>query len=346
MNWNMQRIIIVLAAVVAVVLLVWALQNNQGQPTTQPESTDPSRPAPHGTVTTEPTVTPTTAPAVTPTTQAVEPPQPVHLPDDDAAAADAYRRGLELLADKQWLAARETLSAALLSGHLAGARAEDAREQLELLVDKTIFSPSVYDDDPYTFRYQVKAGDMLSQIERRFELHTPIELILRINRMSDARKLKARQTLKLVRGPFHAVVNKRTLIMDLYLHREGLSPVYVRQLRVGLGRDDGTPAGLWRIRHGEKGRRVSWYPPPSSGLKGRIDWGEPGYAFGEKGIWLPLEGIDENTEGLVGYGIHSTNNPLSVGRTVSLGCIRLLDDDIELVYALLYEKWSTVRVTR
>jgi len=172
----------------------------------------------------------------------------------------------------------------------------------------------------------------------------PVDLIMRINRISDASRIEAGQTLKLIRGPFHAVVNKRTLNMDLYLHRDGLEPVYICRMRVGLGRDDGTPTGLWRVELGGKGRRMAWYPPAASGLKGRIEWGEPNYAFGEKGIWIPLEGLDENTQDRTGYGIHSTSFPDSIGKRESLGCIRLGDRDIELVYATLYEKWSTIRV--
>jgi lipoprotein-anchoring transpeptidase ErfK/SrfK len=48
---------------------------------------------------------------------------------------------------------------------------------------------------------------------------------------------------------------------------------------------------------------------------------------------------------MTNYGIHSTNDPASIGKEGSLGCIRLNDVDIELVFSLLYEKWSTVRTS-
>ena len=66
--------------------------------------------------------------------------------------------------------------------------------------------------------------------------------------------------------------------------------------------------------------------------------------MGREGYWISLEGTGDDTRGLQGYGIHGTNEPDSIGKASSLGCIRLTDDDIELVFSLLYEAWSTVEV--
>jgi lipoprotein-anchoring transpeptidase ErfK/SrfK len=54
--------------------------------------------------------------------------------------------------------------------------------------------------------------------------------------------------------------------------------------------------------------------------------------------------MDASTRNLTDYGIHSTNDQTSIGGAQSLGCIRLADGDIDLVYSLLYEHWSTVEV--
>jgi len=48
----------------------------------------------------------------------------------------------------------------------------------------------------------------------------------------------------------------------------------------------------------------------------------PGGMFGTR--WLGLS-ID-------GYGIHGTNNPSSIGKAVSLGCIRMYNHDVEALY--------------
>ncbi len=73
--------------------------------------------------------------------------------------------------------------------------------------------------------------------------------------------------------------------------------------------------------------------------------GDPGYALGKRGLWISLEGVDGNPYSAAdGYGIHDTSDQNSIGTYSSLGCIRLRDADIDLVFSLLYEFWSTVAV--
>jgi len=188
---------------------------------------------------------------------------------------------------------------------------------------------------------------MLGPLEKEeFRLHVPVALILKINgrQPDEASRLRAGETLKMIYGPFHAVVDKSDFTMDIFLHRPGLERIFIARMPVGLGKHNTTPAGLWRIKLGGKMEKQDWYPPPSSDINGRIPYGHPDYAFGEKGLWMSLEGFDEDTEGLTGYGIHSTNKPESIGTMSSLGCSRLADEDIEFLYTVLYEHWSTVLV--
>lgn len=51
----------------------------------------------------------------------------------------------------------------------------------------------------------------------------------------------------------------------------------------------------------------------------------PGGAFGAR--WLGLS--------IQGYGIHGTNNPSSIGKAVSNGCIRMYNKDIIEVFQLV-----------
>jgi lipoprotein-anchoring transpeptidase ErfK/SrfK len=263
---------------------------------------------------------------------------------DRAAALAALRRGRQLVQAKRLGEGRTEMSKALLSGNLPPADADAARKALTALAEEMIFSRQVHDADPYAFPYTFGKGEVLARVERKLALHVPTQLVLRINRVADARAIREGQTLKMIRGPFHAIVTKGAFTLDLYLHRKGVDPVYVKRLRVGLGRDGTTPVGLWRVALGKKLRRAPWNPPPNSTYKRRILWGQPDYPLGREGYWISLEGIDRNTEMHVGYGLHGTNDPSSIGKAQSLGCIRLSGADIELVFSLLYEKWSTVRV--
>ena len=60
--------------------------------------------------------------------------------------------------------------------------------------------------------------------------------------------------------------------------------------------------------------------------------------------WIGLEGIDEATRHMSGYGIHGTNEPQSIGQQSSMGCIRMLAQDVEVVYDVLMERMSTVEI--
>lgn len=254
-------------------------------------------------------------------------------------------RGPEHEAHRHFLAARTDLSEALLSGKLVGEDQIDARRRATELAEYTILSRRIIDGDPYTLRYTVQAGDKLQNVERRkLKLHVPWQILLKINGLRDARLIRAGQTMKMLRGPCHAVITKSTFTLDLYLQRESLPRVFIKRLRVGLGRNGTTPVGAWRVALGKKMERAPWNPPPNSPHKRKILWDEPGYPLGTKGYWISLEGTDEKTRLEEGYGIHGTNDPSSIGRAESLGCIRLAEADIELVYSLLYEKWSTVQV--
>ncbi|MDR3270722.1 MAG: L,D-transpeptidase [Peptococcaceae bacterium] len=51
----------------------------------------------------------------------------------------------------------------------------------------------------------------------------------------------------------------------------------------------------------------------------------PGGVFGSR--WLGLS--------LPKYGIHGTNDPSSIGKSVSLGCIRMHNKDVEQLYTML-----------
>ncbi len=261
-----------------------------------------------------------------------------------AEALAAVQKGNQLLAGKKLAEGRAELSKAVLSDALPPANAAAARKTLTELADKMLFSRRVFDGDAYAMQYSFQPREVLAKVERKLRLHVPTQILMKINGIRDARSIRAGQTLKVILGPFHAVVCKGDFTMDVYLHREGGEPVFVKRMRVGLGKDGTTPLGLWRVGLGRKLVRAPWNPPPNSPIRRSIAWGQPDYPLGRRGYWLGLEGIDEETRMHTGYGLHGTDDAASIGREESLGCIRLADEDIELVFSLLYEKWSTVRV--
>ena len=228
------------------------------------------------------------------------------------------------------------LTEALLSGKLSAGRAEEVRGALDYIAQQTVLSPRIIPDDPYGQPYVVQSGDALVKIvspRRGRKLYVDWRIIPYVNRMSDPTLIKPGQRIKLVRGPFHAVIHKRAHMMDVYLQAGSLPKLVVRSFKVGLGKDDSTPVGRWRIRYNGKQRHATWYPPEG----GRsIAWGESGYPLGKDGYWIALEGTDEATRHMTSYGIHGTDDVASIGRDESRGCIRMREADIVLVYAMMY----------
>ncbi len=272
--------------------------------------------------------------------------RPADTSVDSAGAKAAFSEGMKLLKANRFIDARNKLAEAIFSGRLDAASDAQARSVATQLAELTILSAKHYKDDPYSYYSNIKFGDTLGKINQREKLRLDYRFIMRVNGIVNDRAIRAGSRIKLVRGPAHAIISKGNFTMDLYLHRQGLPKVYIKRVRVGLGRNGSTPEGLWRVALGEKMVHPVWNPSTGSKYagKGPIGYGDPRYAFGKKGLWIGLEGAEDKTRGLTSYGIHSTNAPDSIGRADSEGCIRLKDQDIELVYALLYEKWSTVTI--
>ncbi|MHC4129211.1 MAG: L,D-transpeptidase family protein [Planctomycetota bacterium] len=273
---------------------------------------------------------------------AASPPQSNQPPLARLAAASRQRAreqmgsGLSLAETNHPVDARRALTAALVSGALDPADAAFVRDRLGALNRRLVFSPEVVADDPFSRRYVVGPGDQLGGIVRRESLAIDWRFIMRVNRMVSERSLRAGQRLKLVTGPFHAVVDKSDYRLDLYLG-SGSGRVYVASFPVGLGEFDQTPVGRFRVRPHSKLINPQWTHPHTGQRYGSDD---PANPIGER--WIGLVGADEATRDMVGYGIHGTIEPESIGRSESMGCIRLLPDDVALLYEVLTEQASTV----
>ena len=61
--------------------------------------------------------------------------------------------------------------------------------------------------------------------------------------------------------------------------------------------------------------------------------------------WIGIKGLESHNKDLDGFGIHGTVEPDSIGRQESMGCVRMLPDDVKLVYEILTEPSSTIEIT-
>ena len=259
---------------------------------------------------------------------------PAPASGDERRALEAAKR---LRESGKPVAARRKLNAALEQIEPAGERAGRLRAALAAVNRELLFSPRLHPEDPLTASYDVKSGDVLVRIAPRYNVTAG--LLERINRVQ-ANKIRAGATLKVIRGPFHAVVRKSAFRMDLYLERRADGErVYARSFPVGLGEANSTPAGEWLVRPGGKLSNPAWTHPRTGEHYARED---PENPIGEH--WVGLKGTSEGTRGKRGYGIHGTIEPDSIGREASLGCIRLKPEDMTRVFEMLTAGESTVRV--
>lgn len=299
-------------------------------PTPTPVRPDPVKP---------PTPTPTPTPSPGPTEVAVDPPAaPTAAPKK---TSDEVRRKIELgrrmIANDQLLDARDQLNRAL-AGSISPTDAINVRAMLGEVNATLVFSPKVTAGDPYTESYVIRSGDRLSKIAARYDV--PWRFIAHINGDLDPNRIRIGQRIKLVRGPVHAVVSKSAFRMDLYLG-DPTAPgaMFIRSLPVGTGAHGGTPTGRFIVKKHSKLINPEWVNP-RTGEKFLAD--DPKNPLGE--YWIGIRGIDEDTESLRGYGVHGTIEPQTIGTEASMGCVRMRDTDIELVYYMLSEEQSTITI--
>ena len=294
-----------------------------------------------------PAVAPTVAPAPlpivatpdSPATQAATLPAtlPTSLPTVNPGTIVAEAQQLMFSGDL--LGARAALNPAIISGALPADQQRPAM-QLQAQINHTlVFSSRRFPGDPWIDSYVVKPGDMLQKICAPFNMTA--RFAQRINGIPDARKLRANATIKVVKGPFHAIVTKSAFTMDIYLGAAGgEGSLYVCTFPVGLGQDDSTPAGKWVVEPGKKLTKPKYYDPRGGGVT--IEAGDPTNPLGD--YWIGLAGIDGAAVGRLSYGIHGTIEPDSIGKMASMGCIRMRNEDVAVVYEMLIEGKSEVVV--
>ena len=234
------------------------------------------------------------------------------------------------------LEARDIYNAALQSGKLSAKEGRAAKAELAELNDTIVFSPTRLEGDAWGGTFTVPPGGVLAKIAKRFSV-TP-ELLQRVNDISDPRRLQVGQSIKVVRGPLHAVVDKSDYTLDLYFGAPGgPGSSYLMTFRVGLGKDDSTPTGKWLCS-----TKLANPQYHSSRGEGIIDADDPKNPLGEH--WIALTGVEGGAVGKLSYGIHGTIEPETIGTMASMGCIRMRNEDVARVFEMLIDGKSTVLV--
>ena len=166
---------------------------------------------------------------------------------------------------------------------------------------------------PGTEEYVARAGDSLQAIAKR--AGTTVELLRLMNGKEPGRDgVRIGERLKVCAMRFSVAVDKseNTLLLSADGRPAKLYPV-------GTGTKGSTPTGDFKITL--KQEKPEWFRPGG----GVIPYGDPGNLLGTR--WMAIDSP--------GYGIHGTWEPETIGKQASAGCVRMLNEDVEELYAIV-----------
>lgn len=253
---------------------------------------------------------PEAKPAPAPETNAtpvVEAPPPAPPPPPTGAVAVLVGEARSLYATNRFADARAkayaALDAAATDEERALAEATVADINLQLLMSPR---PMAEKTD-----YTVQEGDSLDRIARKFG--TTVELIQKSNNIRGS-IIRPGDRIRVFSGAWSIVVNKTR--NDLLLK---LNDRFFKRYRVGTGEYSSTPVGTFKIT--DRIAQPTWWHPDGR----TIAFGDPENLLGTH--WLALD--------VKGYGLHGTWEPQTIGHQSSMGCVRLVNEEIEQLFTLV-----------
>ncbi len=230
-------------------------------------------------------------PARSDVTQPVAPP-PIGVRETFAKFMEAAHADLE---QGKLAEVHQTLSLWYDNPELSPEESRLLTDLLDQIAGTVVYSREHLLERPYV----VKSGDTLQRIARAYGV--PSQLLAKINGIRDAENLEPGRELKVVRGPFDAVIDLER--HELTLKLGGL---YAGRFAVGIGRNQLDLEGIYFVQ---------------DKIVQSDDFGNPLGRY-----WIKLDDR---------IGIHGTNDPRNVGRDDGPGTICLKEQDIEDVHDIL-----------
>jgi len=216
--------------------------------------------------------------------------------------------------------------------------AEDTRtlaDMLEPYCRRLFFSPEKIPGMQKLglYYHTVKAGEVPERIAKKYKIGA--DLLGYLNKDFDPRKIKEGDQLKvldLTGGLLQVDVTKSLYRLGAWRKLENGARVLVEYAPVGLGAPDSpTPEGKTTITL--RARNPEWTDPTTKQV---YKAGDPRNILG--GYWIAL---DPNGIGKTGIGLHGfTGEPPAnwIEQPASHGCVRMLQPDIDRLFALAVEQ--------
>ena len=174
--------------------------------------------------------------------------------------------------------------------------------------------------------YRIKAGDSLSGIANRHR--TTPELLRKRNGISGSQgRIFVGKMLFITPGDWRILVSKKYRLLKLIHVGPGGAETPFGVWEVGIGRMGKTPTAEFAIA--ARVRHPDWYLPDGRVYK----YGQPENQLGD--YFLKLAPVQAPGRPLLGYGIHGAKDESAVGRSLSNGCVRMRNADVEALYYIV-----------
>ena len=268
---------------------------------------------------------------------AAETTQSLSTPQEIAASNESLQAALAQV-DTDPVAARESLTRILDNSATTATDRLGAYEAINKVNAVLTFSERVLANDPFSKQYTVQEGDSLSNIRKTLHLDCEWRFLQRINHLATERSIRVGQVLKTPTGAFHGEVHKSEFRLNIF-QGDGPGRVMIASYPISLGEFNSTPIGAFSIRPRSKLIDPEWRNPRTGQHFASND---PANPIGER--WIGLKGIEPHNKNFEGYGIHGTTDITSIGKQASMGCVRMLPQDVEVVYELLTEPNSVITI--
>jgi len=247
------------------------------------------------------------------------------------AAAEKVMAVAMAMPDEQAVKAGSLVLKLMVSGRIqrgdlpVRAAVDKAYGQHRIRVDRHTCSPG---NVAGARSYTVKPGNSLDVIARKFRregIKVEAGTIALLNRISNPNLLRAGQQLKIPVDPVHALLEKRSFALMVFVGNEML-----RLYWVGHGTNDRTPLVEFEVI--AKQEKPDWTAPD-----GNV------YAYGRKENILGEYFIKFGHKQFTGFGAHGTPMKETICTMSSMGCIRMFDQNIAELFRIL-PRGAKVRV--
>ena len=223
------------------------------------------------------------------------------------AEIESFMRTIRAKLDEGKLAEAHLLLSPLYANpRLSPRQSQEINSLLSQLAGTVIYSQQHLLEPAYT----VQPGDTLERIAAGYNI--PPRLLSRINLIPDGEQPPPGKQLKVLRGPFSALVYLERYELVLMLGER-----YAGRIFIGIGGDHARLEGDYEVR-------AKTVNPAYRGRDIFIAADDPNNPLGELLIDLGNQ-----------IGLHGTNDPNGLGRYGGRGAIRLKNDDMEDLFRIL-----------